>query len=495
MPEGRRQLPASELAQAVEATALVSNDRTAPKEPRLIKGSVKVPQNLEEESVCAPLNSREADVFRGDSQEDHLRAANSGNVANAFCNDARGNDILKSRHIAGEEPQSATILSNNGLPLSTLEADRPGNRPDDQEGTKGHRGPVETSDCSPNQSSTATAQLQADLLHVEGEEELSASCVEDTCITSPAVTDACGKMLRSSEAAEAPKVREAEKSRGRESWTSDCAEGLEGVNGLESENARLDLGEGGQDHLGEENYVTAGEECAQAKRSKDTADVRCGPIALSHECFKGQCCFLTVKEADSADVEGNHIKSHVSHCAEQHLEMTASPPREGGDDESSASQILCQSPSDQTVAQQLENSSVKLDTIPEVSHMQPDDGPVPDPPESRSMTPDPDAGHVHVDCEHTAESARRSADVCPGLPLQGLHSNHKAAACCLSESPGSEVADGQREHGRAAAASSPTMETGAAQSDPGEQKEGGGVKVRLRKVRPHVHALKLASWW
>lgn len=497
MPEGRRQLPASELAQAAEATALVSNDGTAPKEPRLMKGSVKVPQNLEEESVCAPLDSREVDVFTGDSQEDHLQAANSGSVANIFCNDACGNDILKSRHIVGEESQCATILSNNGLPLSTLAADRPGDRPDDQEGTKeshvaGHSGPVETSDCSTNQSSTAKAQPQADVLQVEGEEEISASRVEDTYVTSPAATDICEEMLRSSEAAEALETPEVGESRGRESCTSDCAEGLEGVNGLESENARLDLREGGQDHLGEQNDVTAGEECARAESSKDAADVGCGPIASSDECFKGQRCSLTVKEADSADVEGNHIKSHVSHCADQHLERTASPPREGGDDEGSASQLLGQPPSDQTAAQELENSSVKLDTIPEVSHMQPDDVPVPDPPESRSLTPDPDTQLVHVDDQHVAESARRSADVCPVSPLQGLHSNHEAASACLCESPGSEAADGQREQGREAAASSPAMETEAAQSEPGEQREDSGVRVRLRKVRPHVHSLKLA---
>lgn len=501
MPEGRRQHPASELAQAVEATASVSNDGTAPKEPRLMKSSVKVPKNLEEESVFAPLDSLEANVFRGDSQEDHLRAGNSGNVANIFCNDARGNDILKSRHIAGEEPQCATILSNNGLPLSALAADRSGDRPDDQEGTKeshvaGHSGHVETSDCLPNQPSTDTPQPQADLLHVEGKTEISASCAEDKCETSPVVTDVCGKMLRSCEALEDLKVPQVELSRsGTEGWTSDCAEVLEGVNGLESENARLDLREEGQNHLGEQDDVTAGEECGQVERSKDAADVGCGPNVSSDECFKGQRCSLTVKEADSADVEGNHVKSNVSHCADQHLEMTASPPREGGDDKGSASQILGLPPSDQTAAQQLENSGAKLDTIPEVSHMQPDDVPVPDPPESRSLTPDPDAGHVHVDDEHAAESARHSADVCPVLPPQGLHSNHEEAACCPGESPGSEVADGQREHGRAASASSPAMETEAAKSDPGEQRESGGVRMRLRKVRPHVHVLKLASCW
>lgn len=500
MPEGRRQLTGSELVEVVEATASVLNDGTAPKEPRLMKGSVKVPKNLEEESVFAPLDSLEANVFPGDSQEHHLRTGNSGNVANIFCNDAYGNDILKSRHVAGEEPQCATILSNNGLPLSTLAADRSGDRPDDQEGTKeshvvGHSGHVETSDCLPNQSSTATPQHEDDLLHVEGEEEISASCVEDTCVTSPDVTDVCGKMLRNCEAAEVLKAPEVEKTRGRESWTSDCAEVLEGAKGLESENARLDLGEGGQDHLGEQNDVTAGEECAQAERSKDAEDVGCGPNVSSDECFKGQRGSLTVKAEDSADVEGNHIQSQVSHCAEQHLEMTASPPREGGDGEGSVSQILGQPPSDQTVVQQLENSSVKMDTIPEVSHMQPNDVPVPDPPESCSLTPDPDDGHVHVDDEHAAESACLSADVCPVLPLQGLHSNHQAAARCLGESPGSEVADGQKEHGRAASAGSHAMEKEVPQSDPGEQREGGGVRMRLRKVRPHVHALKLASWW
>lgn len=492
MPEGRRQLPASELptGELPQATALATNDRTAPKEPRLMKGSVKVPQNLEEESVCAPLDSLEVDVFRGYSKEDHLQAQNFSNVANVFCNDARGNDILKSRHIAGEEPQCATILSNNGLPLSTLVADRPGDCPDDQEGTKeshvvGHSGPAQTSDCSSNRSSAATPQPNADRLHVEGEEEISASIrMEDPCLTSPAATDACGEMLRSREAALPLEAPEREKLGCRESCTSDYAERLDGVNGQDSENGRLDSGEGGQDHLGEQNDVTA-----PAESSKDAADVGCRPIASLDECFKGQCCSLTVKAADSADVEANHIKSHVSHCADQRLATTASPLGEGGDDELSAPQILGQPPSDQTAAEQLENSSIKLDTIPEVSHMQPDDVPVPDPPESCSRTPDPDTQHVHVDDKRGAESARHSADVCPPPPLQGLHSNDEEAARCLGESPGSEVADGQREHGRAAAASSPAMETESAQSDPGEQREGSGVRVRLRKVRLQVNQL------
>lgn len=505
MPEGRRQLPAGEPALTVEETASVSNDGIGSKEPRLMKGNVKVPQDLEEESVCGPRDLLDVDVLRGASEEDGLRAANSGSVANIFCNAARGNDpsgcdsILKSPHVAGEEPQCATILSNNGPPLSGSAADQPGDHPDDQEGTKeghvaGHSGPVETSDRSPNQFSAAAPQPQADLQHVEEEEEISASRVEDTHVTSPAATDACGEMLRSRKAAEAVKAPEVEKSCGRESWKSGSADELDGVNGLETENAGLDLGGGGQDHLGEQNDVSTGEECARAESSGEAADVGCGPIASSDECFKGQRCSLTVKEADSADVEGNHIKSHVSHCADQHLETTASPLREGGDDEGSASRNLGRPPSDQTAAQQLENSSVKLDTIPEVSHIQPDDVPVPDPPESRSLTPDLDTRHVHVDDEHGEKSARCSADVRPAPPRQGLHSNHEAAARCLGESPGSEVADGQREHGPAAAASSPAMQTEAAQSDPGEQWEGGGVRVRLRKVRPHVHVLKLAAW-
>lgn len=475
LPEGRRQLPAGEPPQA---TSLVSENRSAPKEPRLMTASVKVPLNLEEESVCAPLDSLEADVFKGNSKEDHLRPENFGKVANIFCTDACGNDILKSQRVAGEEPQCATILSNNGLPLSPLVADRPGDCPDDQEGTKeshvvGDSGPVETSDCSSNPSAAATLQPQADLLHVAVEDEISASRMEDPCLTSPA-TEACSEILRSREAVEPPKTPLGEESECRESWTS---------NTFESESSRLDLAVGGQDHLGEQNDVTAGEECSAAESSRDAADVMCWQIASLDECFKGRRGSLTVKEADSADVEGKHTKAHVSHRADQHLETTASPLREVSGDESSVSQILGPPRSDQTVAEQLENSSIKLDTIPEVSHMQSGDASVPDPAESCGLTPDPDTRHVHVDDKREADSARRSADVVPPPPLQGLLSNNEEAARCLGESPGSEGADGQREHSQAAAKGSPAMETEAAQSDPGEQREGGEVRVRLRKVR------------
>lgn len=570
MPEGRHQLPTGELARTAEVTASAVNDETESKELKLMKSNVKVPKDLKEESVRGPHDLVDVDILRGASEADHLQTANCGShaesrsdsnsgmsVANIFCasdssgriektihggdevgtesnqsHDPNSDDhVLKSPHITHEEQQCTTISSNNGSPLSESAGDQPGKCPNDQETKEGHiaghSGPPQTSVSTPNQCSTAGLEPQTDLPDVE-EEKISTSCNADACVILPAgvlgctvtIMDTCGVMSQASKAVEPVKTLEVEKSCDRgdtESWSAGSADKLDGLNGpkTQNENAGLHLRDSqgkAQDQrncTGEQLNVNTREECAQAERSEEAADVGCGAITSSDDCFKGQCCSLTAKKLDAGCSEENHIKSYISHCVDQCLEMTtyASLPRESRDESSLSKKLACSL--DQTVAQQLENSSIKLDTIPEVSHIEPDDISVPDPLENSSLTLNPDVQHVHVDDKHTANDLDDknlppcSTEVCHVFLPEELHSNHEAAD--LSESPGSEVADGQREHHTPVAASS-RMEDEAAhtiahsdtqlsgqpldgRNDPGDQKEESVVKVRLRKVRQYIQRL------
>lgn len=574
MPEGRHQLPGGDLAQTAEVTASALNDETESKELKLMKSNVKVPQDLKEESVRGPHDSVDVDILRGASEADHLQTANCSShaesrsdsnsgtsVANILCaNDSSGrsettihggdevgtegnqshdpngdNRVLKSPHITHEDEQCTTISSNNGSPLSESAGDQPGKRPNDQETKEGHiaghSGPPQTSVSTPNQSSAAGLEPQTDLPDVQ-EEEISTSCNADARVILPAgvlgcmvtIMDTCGVMSQASEAVEPVMTLEVEKSCDRgESWSAGSADKLDGLNGpnTQNENAGLYLRDSqgkAQDQrncTGEQFNVKAREDCAQAERSEEAADVGCGAITSSDVCFKGQCCSSTVKKLDAGYSEENHIKSHISHCVDQCLEMTtyASLPGESGDESSLSKTPACSL--DQTVAQQLENSSIKLDTIPEVSHIEPDDIPVPDPLENSSLTPNPDVQYVHVDDKHTANDLDDKklppclTEVCHALSPEELHSNYEAAGRYLSESPGSEVADGQREHHTPVAASSrmedeaarttahsDTQLTGQpldARNDRGDQKEESVVKVRLRKVRQFLRRLYCQS--
>uniref|UniRef100_A0A3Q3W065 Uncharacterized protein n=1 Tax=Mola mola TaxID=94237 RepID=A0A3Q3W065_MOLML len=181
------------------------------------------------------------------------------------------------------------------------------------------------------------------------------------------------------------------------------------------------------------------------------------PLDLQEDSFTGQCCSLTAEKLDTGFSEGNHTQANIARCVDQYLETTASvsQPRESRHESSVPRDLPCCE--DQTVAQQLENSSSKLDTIPEVSHVEQDDTLVLDPQKNSNFTQNPDVQQSHVDdscvtTEHDTENLPPcSAEVCVEHSPGGLHSNQEAFGCCFSESPGSEAADGQWEHHRPAA--------------------------------------------
>ncbi len=162
---------------------------------------------------------------------------------------------------------------------------------------------------------------------------------------------------------------------------------------------------------------------------------------------------------------------------------------------------------DHTVAQQLENSSKKLDTIPEVNHVEPDDNTVLDPEKNSNFSQNLDVQQSHLGDEHAATEQHMeklppcSAEVYDELSPEGLHGNQEPSGCYLDESPASEVADGQREHHRLTAAASSMGETNEdtttviysntqlatpvldGTNETGDQREDDVVKVRMRKVR------------
>ncbi|XP_078138849.1 uncharacterized protein LOC144538504 [Centroberyx gerrardi] len=154
---------------------------------------------------------------------------------------------------------------------------------------------------------------------------------------------------------------------------------------------------------------------------------------------------------------------------------------------------------------QLENDCSKLDTILEVSLAEADDSPVLQTQKdtASNFTHNPvDQLSDTATKQHTQKQPSGSAEVNDELSPEGLHGN-QAPGCYFSQSPASEVADGQREHHRPGATLSGMEEMDeAAQtviysdthlanplldgtSELGDQKEDNMVKMRVRK---HEHS-------
>uniref|UniRef100_A0A8P4KFM3 Rho GTPase-activating protein 7 n=1 Tax=Dicentrarchus labrax TaxID=13489 RepID=A0A8P4KFM3_DICLA len=471
-----------------------------------------------------------------------------------ICND---DNVFKSRQISREEQQCISISSNNGPLLSESAGEQPGKLPNHQETkeshTEGYSRPPEISEAALNQSSAAELEPQTDLPDVE-EEKISTFGHADASVTSPvSVLHSSVDIMESGDVM--PQVNKTveqfvtlvvEKVCDKgvtESWSADSADKLDGLNGPETlnENTGLkhhsrDIQGGEQDHhdctgvldqvrgceipyqtlLEQYNVeMTAmngpqGDESAQAESSGKEAEVRYGPITSSDMFFKGQCCTLTVNSSTSEKLENgysdeNPIQTNITQYADLCVETatSVSPPTENTDEHSVSKELACCE--DQTVAQQLENSCSKLDTIPEVSHVAPDDTPVLDLQKNSDFTQNPDVQHSHIDDkhavteQHTGNLPPCSGEVSDELSPEGLHGNQEASGCYFSESPASEVADGQREQHKPAASLCRMEESDEAAhtviysdrqlaspvldgtNEPGDQKEDSVVKVRMRK--------------
>lgn len=562
MPEGYQQLPTPELAQTPEVTTSVVKDETESEEFKIVKSNVKVPLDLQEESAHSPHDLLDVNISQGGSESEHLQTTDIGNhcesnsewsVANISCDtDNRSHskktmnddvevgkesnqnheicidgDVLKRPNITHEQQQCISISSNNGPLLSQSAGDEPGKNPDYQETKESHiegySRPPEIFDTTLNQSFAAGFKCQTDLPDAE-EEKISTSGPAD------ASTDSImenGDVMSQAGTEVEPVMTTLEMCDVgvTERWGADSSYRLDGFNSQEilNENAGLTLHarqvQGGerdqpacpgvldQDwHNVTQTVMPHAEESAQLELSEKKNNATLGTLTSSDSSFTGQCCSLTAEKLDTGFSEGNHTQANITRCVDHYLETTASvsQPRESRHESLVPRDLPCCE--DQTVAQQLENSSSKLDTIPEVSHVEQDDTLVLNPQKNSNFTQNPDVQQSHVDdsCATTEHDTKNlppcSAEVCIERSPGGLHSNQEVFGCCFSESPGSEAADGQWERHRPAATVS-RMEDEAAHtathsdtqlassvlngtSEPLDENEAGFVKVRLRKVRP-----------
>lgn len=474
-----------------------------------------------------------------------------------ICND---DNVFKSPHISCEPQQCISISSNNGPPLSESAGEYPGKPPNNQETkeshTEGYSRSPEISEAKLNQSSAADLEPQTDLPHVE-EETISISSQADAKLTLPVgVLHSSVNMMENgdvvSQADKAVKpvvtlmLEEVCDEEVTESRSADSASKLDGLNGPETLSESTGLKHHSRDIRGGEkdnhdctgvldqadgceiSYQTLleqhnvemtamnkpqGEESAKAECSGMATEVRHGPIPSSAICFKGQCCSLTASSSMSSEKldtgysDRNHMQTNITQCEDQDVETTTTVSQPTENTHESSKELACCE--DQTIAKQLENSCLKLDTILEVNHVNPDDTTVMDPQENSNFTQNPDVRHSHMSDEHAATEQHIeklppcSAEMYDELSPGGLHGNQEGSGCYSSESPASEVADGQREHHRPAAAASSMEETDEATTtaiysktqfaspivdganEPGDQKEDNVVKVRMRK-RDHA---------
>lgn len=470
-----------------------------------------------------------------------------------ICND---DNVFKSPHISREEQQCISISAYNRLPLSECAGEQPGKLPNHQETkeshTEGYSRPPEISEAALNQSPAAELEPQTDLPDVE-EDKITTSEHTSTNVNLPVCVlhSPVGRMEGGDVMSPAGKTAEpvvtlmveGERDQGvREKRSADSADKLDRINDLETlnENTGLehhsrDIGGGERDHhdcagvmdqpLGcEISHQTLleqpniemtrmigphGEESSQAGSSEETAEAGNEPFASSDICSKGQCCGVTVncsapcEQIDTGYSEKDPTQTNITQSAEQYAEMSTSEDMDG----SSALKGLVVY-ADQTTAQQLETSCSKLDTILEVGYVEPDDTSVLDPQKNIALnvTQNPDVQHSHTDDKHAvAEQHAQNlpsscAEVSHELSPEGIHGN-RASGHYFSESPASEVADGQREYHRPGSTLSRMEETDEAahtvtysdtqfaspvldgSNEPGDAKEDNVVKVRMRKVR------------
>ena len=483
-----------------------------------------------------------------------------------ICNDE---SVLKRPHISREKQQSISIPSNNGLPLSESAGDQSGKPPNHQDTkeshTEGYSRPPEISGATRNGSIAAELEPQTDLPDVEEETVSTSEHAGANVILACVVLDSSVDEMEGGDAMSSPNkiaaaepvatsVVDGERDHGvRESWSADSADKLEKLNDLETLNEKTglarhsrDIGGGGggeRDHLDctgvldqacgcEISDQTSlekcnikmtglnrpqGEEWAQAGSGENTAQVRYGPITSSDICFKDQCCSVTVTsnvpsgQGDTGHKEKDPGPTNITQCADQYVETTTSRSQPTEDVDASAVSKELSFSEDHAVDQLLENSSSKLDTILEVSCIEPEDAPALDLQKNinLNMAQNPDVQPSHINDEHiaTVQLAQNlpscSAEVNDEHSPEGLHGN-QASGRYSSESPASEVADGQREHHRPGATVSSMEEAdeavhAATYSDTHlssplsdgtntcvDVTEDNVVKVRMRKVRIYV---------
>ncbi|XP_068614590.1 rho GTPase-activating protein 7-like [Brachionichthys hirsutus] len=552
MPEGRRQLSTEELARTCETPASIVNYVPDSEALGLKERNASVPLDLQEESVDGRRDLADVDIPQRASESEHLQIANIVNSGESHCTSISGtsasniscgmdnaghsekaindegevgaeliqsynicsdNNVFKSPHIFGEETQCIFISSNNGPSLLESAGEQHGKLPNQQETKEsrieGYSRPLEFPEAAQIQRSAAEREPQTDRPDVEGK-KVSISGCRDAIGTLPAgelcssvrvmQSDLVSQTSKATEPA-VPLLAEACDRGLTERWSKDSSTKMRGLNGPGTRKGNASLTRHSSDsHGGEQEQndwtelldeARVGElshqtlerhntettalsmpqasDCAQAGSNEESADVT-GRITSSDICLKGQCHSLTA------------IIQH----ADQRLSKEPS---------------LCEGP---TIAQQLENSCSKLESIPEVSHVELDDTPFLDLQQNSDFTRGPEVQHAHAGDGHVATEqpidtlSPSSAEDHTELQPEGLHGNREVSGYCFSESPASKVADGQTQDHRAAATVSRMEETDedvhtvtdretqpatllSDKEDEPEDRKDSVVKVRMRK--------------
>ncbi|XP_028254522.1 rho GTPase-activating protein 7 [Parambassis ranga] len=486
--------------------------------------------------VCCNLDSDTSSANISYATESNIlseeTADDESDIAEKSCQklDISDDDsVFNGPHIPREEPQYICISSYNGPSLSECAGEQLGKHPNHQETkeshTEGYRRPPEISEVILHRSSSAELQPHTDLPDVE-EGLISTPDQSVVLLHSSSSVMEIGNPILPAFKTTAPVATSAVDGEcEKESWGTDSADKREGLNnprntGLTHHSRDDQAGESNhhddcmrvldQDHdcekshqtLLEENNVEVtavnrpqGDECAQAESNK-----RNGSIESADVSVKSQCCTLTANSSVSSELKTGYSEEDPSQtntlqCADQCVNTSTSQPMENVDQ----SLLPQESPicKDAAIPHQMENSCSKLDTIPEVSLVEGDNS-SPHKNTDVSVTKNLSVQDPYLDeKQQTTEHKKQTLPPSSAEVSEGLHGN-PASGGYFSESPGSEVADGHREHRRPGA--SRMEETDEAthsviysdtqldssvldgRTEPGEQKE---VKVRMRK---HGHA-------
>ncbi|XP_029994513.1 uncharacterized protein LOC115422360 [Sphaeramia orbicularis] len=469
-----------------------------------------------------------------------------------FSNDET---VLKCPYSSREEQQCISISLNNGPSLLESAGEQSGNPPNQQETkeshTEGYNRPPEISEATLKPTSVAELEPQTDLPDVD-EEHISTSHHAGATLSAAGLHSSVNLMESGEVTSHTEKTLEPfvtlvfdEKCDKAETETcrTDSADKRDGLNDPERlientglEHCARDIQEGEHDdhdhnramdqvygcevseQISVEQHnvdMTAMDTVEEAKSegavSKTGTEVISEPKADSDICVRGESSSLTVNNNASSekllfgDSKGDPTQTITTQCADQNLVTNSlhQPVENTADCLVSTEVPGCE---EQTIPHHLENSCSTLDPIPEVSLVEPDDAAVLTPQKNigvnlnpNSTSQDSSAGDVHEVPEkyshnHLLGSVKVNDEVSP----EGLHGN-QASGHHGSDSPASEVADGQREHYSPEATFSRMEETDeAAQTvinndahltspflhemrEPGNHKDDNMVKVRMRK--------------
>ncbi|KAM4584588.1 rho GTPase-activating protein 7 isoform 2-T2 [Odontesthes bonariensis] len=469
-------------------------------------------------------------------------------VGTESCQSHIWNDdnVFKSPHISHEEQQYISISLDNGPPLSGFAGEQPGKLPNYQETkashTEGCSRPPEISEVTQNQSSVAELEPQTGCPDVV---EVMISTCDQTVASGPVVVlhslddmmESGIGMSQANQTMEPVMMFAVNEECGKgisESWSADSADKLNGLNILETLNGNTGPNYHSRDVQGEQDHENCagvldqghgceifyhtsmeqhsveisagnwphGEESAQGESSKEEPRVKHEPTELSDSKVKRQCCFLTPDENVSSGElntgsSEDQMQTNTIQCADQYEQASLSQSIGNIDQSLSPEELaVCE---DLAIPHYMENSSSKLDTIPEISLVGTDDTNLLKAQKNiNDITQNP-ISSSHLDVTHMAtEEDMQNLPPCTEEVNEGLHSN-QSTGCYFSESPASEVADGLREHHRPEATAVTMEESDEAidsvvhrdtqlaglvfsgTNESGDQKEDSVVKVRMRK--------------